>query len=288
MISDLAAAYQRHKVVLWVEDVDTAGYLREAWDDPEIGYMIAGKSDSVHAAVLDARTQGVANAFGFVDRDFKRPNRSRWLLSPEEFAVYIPEAHEIECYAVDEIAVSALDRNLNPKDRQVADVREKAFEIAKMGTWWMALRSFLSEVSIGVTRGFPSHPKVHKGSKPTVPTLDVAEAFVRQRLASEWIPTAKEVIAQAIDADGVRSRLTELEAGYAGALDGENWRTTFSGHEMFDAMAVYVYYHAPGRKKGDLLRGIGAAQRRLHRVPAEMLDLQRSLRRRVGLPDPAQ
>lgn len=287
MISDLAAAYQRHKVVLWVEDTETAGYLREAWGDPEFGYMVAGNVDSVFAAVADARKDGVANTFGFVDRDFRKSNYQHWLTAPDNVPVYVPRAHEIECYAVDEVAVDGVDPNLNPHRRPIADVREKAHGVAKVGTWWMALREFLTEVSMGATRGFPKHPKVHNGGTPTVPSLAVAEILVHDLLVTQWSPSANDTTALVADAAKVRARLTELEAGYAASLAGDDWRTIFSGHEMFDALAVHVYCHAPGRKKGDLLLAIGAAQRRLNRVPEEILDLQLSLRRRVGLPDPA-
>lgn len=281
MTSDLIAAYQRHKVILWVEDDDTRVYLRAVWADDDIGFMIAGNVESVFAVVTAAHRDGANNVFGLVDRDFRQPNFAGWSAGPA--LVYVPETHEIECYLLDEIAVSGLPPSLNPHLRLEASVRQKAFDVARSATWWMAVRALVSEGNRDAMENFPSHPKLGLPNQQKIPDLAAAEEFVHRGFSQVWAQSINAVLEKFASEDEIRIRLTTFEAEYAATLLDDRWRTAFSGKEMFSAMATYVYLSAPGSNKRDLVLGIGQTQRRLDRVPAELLALRQSLRNRVGI-----
>src|SRR5262245_49071638 len=109
MSSDLLALYARKKAMLWVEDLETRAYLREAWNDKDIGFLVAAGNESVFGAVRDAHKHGATNVLGMVDRDFRPSNRDRWLDSQRTFQVHVLEAVEIECYALDEVVLETLE-----------------------------------------------------------------------------------------------------------------------------------------------------------------------------------
>ena len=72
--SDLDALYKNWPLVLWVEDETTKIYLDTLWQDPQIGFLVAGGWENL-TAVLHPSPPHV---FGSRDRDFGHSNRARW------------------------------------------------------------------------------------------------------------------------------------------------------------------------------------------------------------------
>ncbi len=153
---DLAALYNR-PIILWVEDLVTSTYLGECWNDPDIGFRVAGGHEGVRHLVSSAQKEGFGHVFGFVDRDLGYSNRSRWP-DPSASPVFVPEVHEVENYVLEPDHLAGCD--LNNGGRSAAEVQTRLETQASRMVWWMACRRVLADLRSEARQGFPHHAHV--------------------------------------------------------------------------------------------------------------------------------
>ncbi len=278
--SDLPTLYRTHKILVWVEDEDTRTYLREVWQDSDIGLLIAGGHENIHAVVKSARTQGFLHVFGFRDRDFGGTNRPKWQDDPE--GVLTSEVFEVENLALDSQAM--FDCRLNSSNKTAAEISARLQQLASKRCWWMSCRHAISEVRNAITDRFVEHPKVGK-----VTTQTEAETAI---FSSDWWMTTRPAIGARTTDAWVRANLAQHHERYAALLTSGAWREHFSGKELLQEVVTAVW--TKGRPSGehsdrvhlDFIRAIGEAQRLHNRIPDEIQALRAVLRSRVGLPPP--
>jgi hypothetical protein len=273
--SELESLYKNRPVLLWVEDTLTRAWLRQLWQDADIGVLVAGGNDAVFAAVKDAREGGHANVFGVRDRDFTSPNQAHWLDRAKTPTVFVPEAHEVENLLLDFDGLAALDANHNPRRRTAEDLAQRAHQRASEGLWWMAARATIAEVRMGVTADFPSHPKL--GSPPLTSRDDAQRALEARLLGSAWGAGVRTVV-NGLDARWVAEHLEQHGARLQAQLDDGAWRWTWSGKELFAHIAGYLGCAVP-----DLAKGLAEHQRTHDRVDPVMIELRAALRKRAGV-----
>lgn len=271
--NDLPALYKHRRVMLWVEDTRTRGYLDAVWGSGRIGYLIGGSHDNIRAVVTDAHRKNYPHVFGLVDRDFGRSNRARWPALGDGERIYVLDRVEIENYLLDAHAISACKWNT---EKRTPDQIEACMRAAVRNTaWWWAARRVLYALNAVKNAGFPRDPKPQD-----VTGLDAARRWLHE---SSWITeTLPGLRARVTDA-----RLTaDLEAEHAVitcALDDGSWPTCCAGKEVLAAVDAFVWTR--GRLAGahdELARAIAAEQVSGERVPGEISELEVRLEERVG------
>jgi hypothetical protein len=156
--SNLPTLYRNHQILVWVEDEVTRTYLREVWQDSNIGLLIAGGHENIHAVVKSARAQGFLHVFGFRDRDFGGTNRPKWQDDPE--GVLTSEVFEVENLALDSQAMFACQ--LNSSKMTAEQISARLRELASKRCWWMSCRHAITDVRNAITDKFVEHPKLGK------------------------------------------------------------------------------------------------------------------------------
>jgi hypothetical protein len=117
--ADMVGLYSGHAIKLWVEDMMTRAYLQDCWNDPQIGFLIAGSNEGVVSVVNHAREDGITHVFGLIDRDFGISNRNRWHAADGP-CVFRPDVHEIENELLAPTHLAGCD--LNNQARSAPDV----------------------------------------------------------------------------------------------------------------------------------------------------------------------
>lgn len=276
--SNLPTLYRNHQILVWVEDEVTRTYLREVWQDSNIGLLIAGGHENIHAVVKSARAQGFLHVFGFRDRDFGGTNRPKWQDDPE--GVLTSEVFEVENLALDSQAMFACQ--LNSSKMTAEQISARLRELASKRCWWMSCRHAITDVRNAITDKFVEHPKLGK-----VTTQAEAEEVI---FASKWWTATLPVIGASTTAACVRTNLAQHHARYSALLASGEWQAHFSGKELLQEVVTAVW--TKGRPKGehsdsvhlDFIRSIGEAQRLHNRIPGELQALRAVLRTRVRLP----
>jgi hypothetical protein len=273
--SDLPAIYSRHPVVLWVEDEETRTYLSTAWQDGDIGLLVAGGYENIYGVVKAAEKDGIAHVFGLRDRDFSMSNRARW--NEPRVRVFVGESVEVENLLLDKEAMADCDVNTSGKDAPAIDAELR--RVAEPLVWWMSCRSTIVQVRDTTIQAFIEHPKRGVvGSKQ-----DALDAIVQ----SPWWTSTLPRIEPTLKPDEVEQWLLVHHRDYASAFQDGSWRTRFSGKEILGEMRsrLWTRNHQGGLGgKQRFYRSIAEAQRTAGRLPDEVQALRAALRSRVDLP----
>jgi hypothetical protein len=188
----MVGLYSGHPIKLWVEDMITRAYLQDCWNDPEIGFLIAGSNEGVVSVVNHASKDGFTHVFGLIDRDFGTSNRNRWTAADGP-RVFRPDVHEIENELLNPAHLAGCD--LNNQGRTAPNVTARLQTRGGQMLWWIACRSVLAGLRHDVLQNFPPHSLVntqqealnhilnspwHQHISATVPTWNAAEITVWQ------------------------------------------------------------------------------------------------------------
>lgn len=271
--SDLPTLYRSKKVYVWVEDEETRTYLNAAWEDPEIGLLVSGGHENIHAVVKSSRRDGFTHVFGFRDRDFGRSNRATW--QNKETEVMTSAAFEVENLLLDSEAMAACD--VNTSGKTAAQITEELEKLAEVLPWWMSCRRAITEIHDAVAGQFIGHPK-----RGGVKTQTEAEAAI---FASPWWTAVLPAIGTSVDQASVEASLLRHHASYTAMLGSEEWRTHFSGKEVLRDVVTRIWTkRQSARLHIDFIQSIARAQRSSGRVPDEIRELRAALRAHGNLP----
>lgn len=219
--------------MLVVEDEYTRIYLRELWQDPSIGYVVANSKEAVGAVVDALRADGLDHVFGVRDRDFGPTNHSAW--SAKTTRVFTLPAHEIENYSLDFDALAQI--RLNSRRMPATDIKKLVYATASSMIWWMACRKLLSDLDFQILDGFPGHPTVS-----SISDKKDAENFLS---TNPWLSnlstrmskfTLKELTALLESA--YAEKLYELKKGH--------WVHSFSGKELLAQARNQLFVSSKG------------------------------------------
>lgn len=268
------------KIVLLVEDRVTRGYLAEAWgpDQQFFNIRAVGGSSTVKGMVEELRSDRQANVFGFVDRDFGKTNGAIWNASNGP-VVFRPTFHEIENVLLDWPALAGCEINQSRRHPHLpGDLEQTAVAEARKQPWWLACRNCLSAWQRDLGEPFPKAPKLAEmtGFQPAFDHL--AE--------SPWLQSLQQRTDAALDRIALAEKLTAAHAAYNRDLANGDWKTTFSGKEVFRVLASRIYGVPPSVSREpdvDLAKSVGRWQYANSAVPAEIDQLKAALMRRVGL-----
>lgn len=271
--SDLPTLYKTKKVYVWVEDNETRTYLDAVWDDPEMGLLVAGGHENIHAVVKSSRQNKFTHVFGFRDRDFGRSNRAHWNRPDTE--VMTSEAFELENLVLDSEAMAACDVNTSGKN--AAQIEAELLRLAAELPWWMSCRHAITRIHDAVAGQFIGHPK-----RGDVKTQHEAEAAI---FTSQWWAAVLPTIGNAMTQPAVQTSLQHNHASYSAMLGNDQWRTHFSGKEVLRDVVTRIWTKRHSAQLHfDFVQAIGRAQRSAGRVPDEIRELRAVLRARMGLP----
>lgn len=269
----LSALYKNKLVYLWVEDEETRTYLETVWQDPQFGFFVAGGSENIAAAVHAARKDNLPHVFGFKDRDFGTSNRAKW--GSPSVTVFTSEAFEVENLLLDARTMAGCDLNTTTK---VADDLEREMQgLASKLDWWMACRRTIVDLRDAVAAQFIEHP-----SRASISSLKEAESAITK---SAWWTQVLPSIPTATALTQVQTNLTQHRAEYVAMIANGEWRTHFSGKEIFREMRDHVWQKKRSPDPEGLLdfvKAVARTQRDYQSVPAEIDELHRELRARVG------
>lgn len=273
MISDLPAFYKDKPIILWVEDHDTKAYLSSLWNDPDVGFRVAGGKEGVRPAVRNAMMEKIHHVFGLVDRDFEESNHSKW--NDKQIRTFVMSRLEIENYTLDEVSLAGLDKNFNQKAVSSEEILKKWIDRASSTSeqYWMAMREVLSSLQREVSSDFPKHPK-----RNDIPDAIAACTYIQTQIVqSPWSAAAR----QAVESLGsLKEVIDELRQIYNRSLCTDRWRSVFSGKELFREVCSQICNNF-GSIKQDFMRAIGIQQQKLKRQPKELMELLQVLRSRV-------
>lgn len=283
MTTDVAlSSLYRGKINLWVEDPLTRDYLRAAWNqDSSVAFFVAGGGGGVPSLVKDARLGGVANVFAYVDRDFRTSNRNRWSDPDWNSGVYISAVHEVENHLLDWDALAGCGLKPSPPTPEQLKLRAERYS-RKLG-WWTSCRAVLAEERDRLLAAEPSHPTIQQvGNEAEASAyLDGLPYWNAVQLQTAgWNPAARA------------AALRRFHATAAAQLQDGSWVREFPGKEIFHHVRSLV--HEPRRDRSlppqtagdldsDVAKAVGAWQAANEKVPAELIELLASLKRRVGL-----
>jgi hypothetical protein len=269
----LSALYKNRLVYVWVEDEETRTYLQTVWQDPEFGFFVAGGSENIAAAVHAARNDNLPHVFGFRDRDFGVSNRANW--GDPSVRLFTSEAFEVENLLLDARAMAGCD--LNTTGKNADDLENEMKGIASQLDWWMACRRAIVGLRDAVTTEFIGHP-----SRTGVRSLaDATNAIT----SSAWWTKTLPGISTAATLAQVQADLARRRTEYVAMIASGQWRMGFSGKEIFREMRSRVWTKKPSpdpEGRLDFVKAVAAKQRDYQTVPAEITELRRELRARVG------
>jgi hypothetical protein len=277
MSSEFIDLYRTKKVYLWVEDVETRAYLKALWPTENIGILVAPGSDSVRAAVHDARRQGLMQVFGLSDRDFGTSNQHRWAAADFDGHFILP-VFEIENFMLDEEALIKANATFSSRPRQTQFLAERLAQKAAEQVWWMAIRHTLADLRRAIS-GFPSHPGI--SALKAVHSVDTATAWISEQVRVHSLPV------QLLEAVGLaeRNALSTSVVAHVTRLHQElakgAWRREWSGKELFDAaLGLLTDYKTEYRL--DVVKRIATFQRDNGRIPEAMLLVHSRLQAAAG------
>ncbi|MBS0211445.1 MAG: hypothetical protein JSS27_21090 [Planctomycetes bacterium] len=263
---------------LWVEDVVTENYLRKAWnDDPAVRFYIGGGADGILAVLKEAESAGLKNVFAYVDRDFRTSNRADWN-NPAKGRKFVADVHEVENHLLDCAALAGC--RLNSQGRVAADIDTRLKQRAGELAWWMACRRVIAEVRERTLQGF-----YHDPICPEVTDQTSAEKYV---LAEPWRAQVQAYVPTLTNLN-LQTALANHHVDATTWITNGQWRSQFSGKELFRHIRGWVYTNAPATNStsmsdADLAKAIGEWQCQNACVPSEIADLLIALKAKAGVP----
>ncbi|MHB8417083.1 MAG: hypothetical protein ACYDCL_03340 [Myxococcales bacterium] len=269
--ADLGALYKNKPLILWVEDELTKLYLDALWQDPDVGFLIAGGWENIRAVVHGSRREA-RHVFGLRDRDFSDTNRSSW--ANEGVVVLVSESFEIENFLLDETALAGCALNTAGLDATTL-LREMEQAAARL-PWWMAARSTINWLRDTVLGDFVPHPAWTAVGDRTAALASI--------LSSSWWTAAVPRLAPALQAGRVEEELDRAHARYDASLTNGTWKGDFSGKEIWRQVWRRLWAHnSTDGAELDTAKAVAAAQHEISRVPEELRELRSTLRGKVGL-----
>jgi hypothetical protein len=269
----ISALYKDKLFHLWVEDEDTRTYLEEVWADPEIGLLVAGGSENLGAVVHAARNDDLPHVFGYRDRDFGRPNRASW--NDPAIEIFVSDVHEVENLLLDGGAMAGCELNTTAKN--AVDLENEMIALAGQLDWWMSCRHTIVSLRDAVTADFITHP-----SRADVRSRGEALAAITTQ---SWWTRVLPGIPGATAYARVEAELVQRQIEYSGMIASGEWRTRFSGKEIFREMRTHVWtkkQRPDPEGRLDFIKAIARTQRDYHTVPQEIVELRVALRARFG------
>lgn len=266
--------YKSLTAYLWVEDGETATYLRSVWTDPRIGIYVAGGCESVRAAVEAARRDGYAHVFGFRDRDFGATNRRQW--RDDTVSILVSDAFEVENLMLDCEAIADCDVCDSGMSAQTIEV--ELVRLAGPLAWWMACRRTIVELRESVFADFIEHP--------TRSRIGGRQDAIDEIVNSEWWRTRLPQVPH-WNAARIEAAVDGHYATYEPMVANGKWRNAYSGKEILRDVVTRVWHkgrQGDPQDRLDLARSIGLAQVAQKRVPQEVVDLRGAILYKVGLP----
>jgi len=264
-----------NKIVVWVEDELSRAYLKELWDDGEIGFLVSGGGESLLAVVHAAQQQRIGNIFGVRDRDFRESNYAKWTDPTRNVKVFTLPAHEIENYLLDSDALAACPENTGKRTQ--TEIGASMQGHAEVLMPWMACRRAIQKLRDLFIADFPAHPTIQQ-----VENQQDAENYI---LNTYWYQQLSERVAS-VTRSHVDSLVQSAHTKMQEYLNSGEWRVEFSGKEIFKGIRGWV--HTAGGKglsaDVELAQSIAAWQRDKRRVPPHLNNLRSALRAKVGLP----
>jgi len=276
----LPLVYRPDKAHVWVEDMLTAQYLQELWQDAGIVFHVGGGNQTIKAVTHDAAAEGLRNVLGMVDRDFGDTNFVQWTNPASGASVMILPGHELENYLLDEDALAGCA--LNNQRRTVADVAAYTRNTASLCEWQVAAAQVIASWRDTFQADFPSHPsRVAAHDQPSTLAL---------LLLLPWY-VAAVTRANAITAPGEpAAALAAAHANVTAWLSSADWKSRFPGKQIFRDVRGYIYdpaaFGAPStgiQPDIDVAVAVAIWQRSNGRVPTELQTLHAVIHAKAGV-----
>jgi hypothetical protein len=268
----------RSPLNVWVEDPLSHAVLTELWADTQINVLWTHWKPGVLHLVLANPEPLRHQVHGIVDRDFEDDNESDW--PREGCRVLRTPAHEIENLLLDFDVLAMLSKG-DPAERIQAQAHGRAGEML----FWMVYKAVLRDMQGHLGSGFPGDPRVDAlRSLEAVEQHLSGQAYWTEHGAhwGRWSQTAAR-------SEAVRTWHDLLR----GELDGEGWRTTFSGKELFRYLRSHVrgLDDSPARppqpsdadRDLNLAKRIARKMRETGKVPPAIARMRPILREKAGL-----
>ncbi len=253
------------KVHVLVEDELTQTMLSTAWADTAVRVDAVGGSDAVNALVTDARKRGADTVFGVVDRDFNVS--AGWY---GEGSLYRLERHEAENYLLDFETLAAIAR----VPRQV--IEAEAAKFSNAFTAYMAARSVLREVSLGLTEHFPPSPSI-----PSVQTpFGLPDAIAHVQATKFWSGLRYGLNVRWASGS-LSTSVAQRDCLYTSEAQNGKWIDTFSGKEVFRHLrGSFKRLSAPDET---IAKKVARRWQKQGSAPNELTTLCAELKRKVGI-----
>lgn len=272
---DVPSLYRGRAINLWVEDAVVVAYLREVWSDSEIHFLVAGGHEAVGTLTKQAEENKYRSVFGLVDRDFGESNYADWMTVAKTFRRFVLPVHELENLLLDPATLAGCVANDNLKSAE--EIEHRMRQLATSLAPYMACRAEMTALRHLVLDGFMTHPH-----RDAVPDLVTAESLI---VSSGWFGRVVAETQSEVSATRIRERLAELHQKYLADLDGDQWRQTFSGKELFKDICSYIYkgvgIHGQQRDI-DVAKAVARFQVQNKSLPPVILELRQAMLQRLG------
>ena len=278
--SDLSSVFSKRPIVLVVEDRVVKEYLYAVWGADQIHFTIiaAGGHQIVSGFVEDSRKHGITTIFGFVDTDFGTSNVENWETTNNPPNIFRSSYHEAENMLLDWDALEGCDLNQRQNNHNSSDIQNWAKAEAAKQPWWLACRNRLRDMQKLHGAGFPKAPKL-----TNVTSHDEAFAYIAD---SGWCGDLQSRTTQIMDSTCLDAELNTAHTQFSNDLASDEWKTTFSGKEIYRHLRSRIYNVHPSVSKDadvDLAHSVGLWQRENNKVPCEMNKLKDIIKKRVGI-----
>lgn len=262
-LGDLDGLYKNRKLVLWVEDELSAAYLAAAWDEPRIGFLVAGSGSGIAALVESARRAGLRGVHGLRDRDFGTTNYP-W--KPGEPSLRLA-MHEIENALLDPVGLAQCAELVQ---RSEGDIRVKLGREAQGMLWGTALAATLHELNERSQSGYPGSSIAGVADRGAALALVTNSTWWQRHGGQAGCLTQQEL----------EGELDSAQRRFAADIQKGEHLTSFAGKQLLDRIWSWLL-KAPRAglqpTRIDLAKALGEAQRLNDRLPAEIEDLRQHL-----------
>jgi hypothetical protein len=264
---------------VWVEDALSHAVLTYLWADSQINVIEANGKPGVQHMVQASPVPLRCQVHGIVDRDFDDGDESDWP-RPEHRVLRTP-THEMENLLLDFEILATLS-----KGESAEQIRTRAHARAREILFWMVYKAVLRDMQGHLAGGFPGDaPQDALRSVDAVEQRLSEHAYWGEHGArwARWSEPRER-------SQTVRARHDLLQA----ELDGEGWRSTFSGKELFRYLRSHVrgLDETPARppQPTDTDRDLNLAKRiarkmrePLGNIPPAITRMRETLRTKAGL-----
>jgi hypothetical protein len=268
----------RSPLNVWVEDPLSHTIFTELWADPQINVLVAQGKPGVGHLVLGSPEPERRQVYGIVDRDFDEGNERDWPRA--ECRILRTPTHEAENLLLDFDVLAALSKG-EPADQ----IRERARKRANDLLFWMVCKAVLRDMQVDLGSGFPGDPSASKLHRLEDVEAHLSGADYWARHGAHWTRWTDPAQRKA-DAGTWHELLR-------GELEGEGWRESFSGKEIFRYLrsSTRGLDDAPNRRPStnadrdlDLAKRIARKMREMKRIPPAITRLRDALRTKARLP----